>query len=167
MSGYIASRLDNRSAYGPHETCMSSRPSRDQHARQFAAPGAVRQPDRHHDRVLRFLHLCHRGGAGFSQAVLSRIRPGLGHARIAGHLWHRVPGAAGRLRALRSLWRSHRPQDHPGHRAVDHGLIHGRHRGAADLPHDWLCRAAAAGAVPLWPGAGSGRRVGRSGAAGH
>ncbi len=71
------------------------------------------------------------------------------------------------LCALRPLWRSHRPQDHPGHRAVDHGHIHRRHWSAADLPNHWLCRAAAAGAVPLWPGAWPGRRVGRGGPAGH
>ncbi len=58
------------------------------------------------------------------------------------------------------------PQDDVGRRAVDHGDIHGSHWSAADLPHDWLRRAAAAGAVPLWPRAGSGRRVGRGGAAG-
>src|SRR5687768_1382228 len=38
--------------------------------REFAAARAVREPDRHHDRVLRLLHLCDRGGSGVSRAVL-------------------------------------------------------------------------------------------------
>ena len=35
-------------------------------AGKFAAPRAVCEPDRHHDRVLRLLHLRHRRGAGVS-----------------------------------------------------------------------------------------------------
>ena len=51
---------------------MSDNPDHGREADQQPRPGAVRQPDRHDDRVLRLLHLRHRGGAGVPAAVLSR-----------------------------------------------------------------------------------------------
>ncbi len=59
------------------------------------------------------------------------------------------------------------PQDDIGHRTVDHGSIHCRDWRAPDIQHHRRRRAAASGALPLWTGAGSGRRMGRSRAAGH
>ena len=69
----------------------------------------------------------------FPRLFFPAVRPGVGHARVAGHLWHRVSGPAGGLCALRSFWRSHWPQDDAGHRAFDHGDIDSRHWRAADL----------------------------------
>ena len=102
----------------------------------------------------------------FPGLVLSGVRSGLRHARFAGDVWDRVSGAAGWLGALRPFRRPHRPQDHAGRRALDHGRLHRRHRRLADLPHDRLRRAATAGALPLWPGTRTRRRMGRRSAPG-
>ena len=62
----------------------------------------------------------------FPQLVLSDVGSGNGDARLAGHVRDRVPGPAGRLRALRPFRRPRGPQDHAGRRAADHGGVDGR-----------------------------------------
>src|SRR3569832_1547355 len=135
--------------------------------RQFSRHRIVRQPDRHHDRVFRFLHLRDRCRAGLSQAVLPGVGPDRGDAAIAGHVRDRIFRAPGRLGAVRPLRRPHRPQGHAGRRAADHGRLDRDHRLAAYLCIDRHAGAAAAGPVPFRARPWAGRRMGRRGAAGH
>ncbi len=139
----------------------------DRAAAQQPRAGALRQLDRHDDRVLRLLHLRHRGRARLPEAVLPVHRPGVSHARLARHLRRGVLRPANRLGVLRSLRRSHRAQDHPRRRPADDGRVDGGDRAAADVRVDRDRRAAAARAVPLRTGARARWRVGRSGAARH
>ena len=64
---------------------------------QQRPPDPRRQPDGHGHRVLRLLHLRHRGGAGLPAPVLPVVGSGDRHAGVAGHLRHRLPGPADRL----------------------------------------------------------------------
>ena len=144
------------------------------HRRQHRRPGGQqraadprRQPDGHGHRVLRLLHLRHRRGAGLPATVLPRRRSGHRHAGLARHLRDRLPGPADRVGGVRALRRPHRPQDHAGRGAAHDGRLHRGHRRLAHLPVDRHRRPAAARPVPLRPGPGAGRRMGRRGAAGH
>ena len=97
---------------------------------QQRQPDPRRQPDGDRHRVLRLLHLRHRGGAGLPAAVLPVVGSGDGDAGVDGHIRDRVPGPADRLGAVRALRRPGRPQDHPGRGAADHGRLDGG---------DWRC----------------------------
>ena len=134
---------------------------------RIAPPDPVRQPDRHHHRVLRFLHLRHRRGAGVPAAVLPGFRAHRRDPAVAGHLRPGVLRPAAGLGAVRPLRRPGRAQGHPGGGAADHGHLHRADRPAADPCADRRGRAGAAGAVPFRPGPGPGWGVGRCGAAGH
>nr|GEU28093.1 hypothetical protein [Tanacetum cinerariifolium] len=134
---------------------------------QQAGYRPVRQLDRHHDRILRFLHLRHRRRAGVPQAVLPSCRSCRRHAAIAGHVCHRLLCPPHRLGRVRPLRRPYRPQGHAGGGAAHHGHLHGRDRLAAHVRHHRHLGAGLAGAVSLRPGPGPGRRVGRGHPAGH
>ena len=125
------------------------------------------QPDRHHHRILRFLHLRHGRRAGVPAPVLPGQQRAGGPAAVTGDLRGGVHRPAGRLGGVWSFRRPHRPQGHPGRRVADHGPVHGADRPAADPCADRAVGTGAAGAVPLRPRAGAGRRMGWGGAAGH
>ena len=133
---------------------------------QHAGPGALCKSDRHDDRVLRLLHLRHGRCHRLSAAVLPGLRSRVCDPGIARDVRDRVHGAAGRLRGLRALWRSRRPQDHPRGRAPDDGIVDGGDRIAANLRNHRGGGAGAAGCLPFWPGSRPGRRMGRRRAAG-
>jgi hypothetical protein len=135
--------------------------------RQPPRTAAVRQPGRHHHRILRLLHLRHRGGAGLSHAVLSRQRRHQRDAAILRHLRARLLCPSARFGAVWPLWRPRRSQGHAGGRPADHGALHPLHRPAAHPCPDRPAGTAAAGAVPLRPRSGAGRRVGRRDSARH
>ena len=110
-----------------HELRWNDR-RQDHDTHQHARPGAVRQPDRHHHRVLRLLHLRDGGGAGLSDAVLSGVGSGVGDARLAGDVRDRLSRPPDRLGAVRALRRSRRPQDDAGRGAADDGGVDGGDR---------------------------------------
>ncbi|PRD38383.1 UNVERIFIED_CONTAM: hypothetical protein NCL1_03708 [Trichonephila clavipes] len=160
------SGLNNPRSYCIHPVLPHESSSHRRHAGQSGQPRALRQPDRHHHRVLRLLHLRHGGGAGVPAPVLPGLGPDLGHAAVAGHLRHRLFRAPAGLGGVRPFRRPHRPQGHAGSGAADHGPVDGDHRPAADLRPDRRAGTAAAGHLPLRPGLRPGRGVGRRRAAG-
>src|SRR6478752_4251763 len=133
---------------------------------QLTAAGAAGEPDRHHYRVLRLLHLRHRGGVGVPEVVLPVERSDLGDAAVAGHVRVGLLRAAHRLGAVRALRRSRLPQSDAGRGAAHDGPFDGLHRTFAELRVDRHRGAAAARAVSLRPGARPRRRMGRRRAAG-
>ena len=124
----------------------------------------AREPRRHDDRVLRLLHLRHRGGARVRAHVLPEIRARDADAQRLSDLRPRLPCAARRLVPVRPFRRSHRTQIDARRHHVDHGARDDADRRAALLRERGRVRAAGAGGSALPAGRGARRRMGRGGA---
>ena len=98
--------------------------SRSRGSGQDADEGGARQLDRQRARVLRLLHLRHRGRAGLRQGVLPRVGPRDRDAALARHLRGRLRGAPDR----RLLHGPHRRQVRPQARPAAHRVADGRRR---------------------------------------
>ena len=135
--------------------------------RRPATPDRHRLDDGHHDRVLRLLHLCHGRDFHLSAPVLPQGQPHHRAAGLAGDVRSGLRGAPGGINLVRALRRSCRAQGDASRLAADHGDRHLRHRIAADLPAGGRRGAGAVGGAAVRSGPRVGRRVERSGAAGH
>ncbi len=119
------------------------------------------EPRRHDDRILRFLHLRHGGGAGVRRHVLPEIRAGDPDAQRLSDLRHRLPRPAGRLVPVRPFRRPDRAQVDPRRHHADHGPRDHPDRRLAGLCDRRRARAVAARRPAVPPGRRPRRRMGR------
>ena len=130
-----------------------------------ARPRRLRGVRRHHDRVVRLLHLRHGRCARVRQGVLfehdgSRCRDA---ARVR-HVLGRFRRAAARRHRVRASRRPRRPQDRARDHAGDDGAGHDGHRSVARLCADRRLGAGRPRRAARAAGHRGRRRVGRRGA---
>ena len=125
----------------------------------------LRRLRRHHDRVLRLLHLRHRRRARVRHGVLPGARRGRRHGRGHRDVRGGVPRPAAGLGALRSSRRPARPQADADRHAGPDGGVHRGGRAAARRGEHRRRGPDHPGRAAVRPGPRGRRRVGRRSAA--